>query len=388
MSVRNRPATTPVAAAEVGGSAPSGNLSQAEDAYFIASQWQLIWRKFRRHRLAWIGGSVIAILLVMAVFSEFWSPYDIYERHTDLVNLPPQRIRIWDQGSFHRPFVYGVTSERSTTTYFLEFSEDTSRRYPVRFFVRGAHYKVLGIIPSDLHFFGVDEPGVIHLLGTESIGRDMLSRILLATRISLSVGLVGITISFVLGCLLGGVSGYFGGAADMIIQRIIEFLQNIPQIPLWMALSAALPPVWPVVKVYFGITVILSIFGWTGLARVVRGKLLATREEDYVLAAKIAGSGERRILLRHLLPAFTSYLIVSITLAIPQMILGETALSFLGIGMRAPAVSWGVLLQQAQNIRSVTLYPWLIIPAALVVVTVLAFNFLGDGLRDAADPYK
>ena len=388
MSVRNRPATTPVAAAEVGGSAPSGNLSQAEDAYFIASQWQLIWRKFRRHRLAWIGGSVLAILLVMAVFSEFWSPYDIYERHTDLVNLPPQRIRIWDQGSFHRPFVYGVTSERSTTTYFLEFSEDTSHRYPVRFFVRGAHYKVLGIIPSDLHFFGVDEPGVIHLLGTESIGRDMLSRILLATRISLSVGLVGITISFVLGCLLGGVSGYFGGAADMIIQRIIEFLQNIPQIPLWMALSAALPPVWPVVKVYFGITVILSIFGWTGLARVVRGKLLATREEDYVLAAKIAGSGERRILLRHLLPAFTSYLIVSITLAIPQMILGETALSFLGIGMRAPAVSWGVLLQQAQNIRSVTLYPWLIIPAALVVVTVLAFNFLGDGLRDAADPYK
>ena len=204
MSVRNRPATTPVAAAEVGGSAPSGNLSQAEDAYFIASQWQLIWRKFRRHRLAWIGGSVLAILLVMAVFSEFWSPYDIYERHTDLVNLPPQRIRIFDQGSFHRPFVYGVTSERSTTTYFLEFSEDTSRRYPVRFFVRGAHYKVLGIIPSDLHFFGVDEPGVIHLLGTESIGRDMLSRILLATRISLSVGLVGITISFVLGCLLGG----------------------------------------------------------------------------------------------------------------------------------------------------------------------------------------
>ena len=388
MSVRNRPTTTPVAAAEVGGSAPSGNLSQAEDAYFIASQWQLIWRKFRRHRLAWIGGSVLAILLVMAVFSEFWSPYDIYERHTDLVNLPPQRIRIFDQGSFHRPFVYGVTSERSTTTYFLEFSEDTSRRYPVRFFVRGAHYKVLGIIPSDLHFFGVDEPGVIHLLGTESIGRDMLSRILLATRVSLSVGLVGITISFVLGCLLGGVSGYFGGAADMIIQRIIEFLQNIPQIPLWMALSAALPPVWPVVKVYFGITVILSIFGWTGLARVVRGKLLATREEDYVLAAKIAGSGERRILLRHLLPAFTSYLIVSITLAIPQMILGETALSFLGIGMRAPAVSWGVLLQQAQNIRSVTLYPWLIIPAALVVVTVLAFNFLGDGLRDAADPYK
>ena len=363
-------------------------MSQAEEAHFVASQWQLIWRKFRRHRLARLGAAVIATFVVLAVFAEFWSPYDIYERHTDLVHLPPQRVRLLHDGKLHRPFVYGVTSERSTTTFFLEFSEDRSQRYPVRFFVRGAEYKVLGLIPSDIHFFGVDEPGVIHLLGTESIGRDVLSRILYATRVSLSVGLVGIAISFILGCFLGGVSGYFGGAPDMIIQRIIEFLQNIPQIPLWMALSAALPPVWPIIQVYFGITIILSIFGWTGLARVVRGKLLATREEDYVLAAKIAGSGEPRILIRHLLPSFTSYLIVSITLAIPQMILGETALSFLGIGMRPPAVSWGVLLQQAQNIRSVTLYPWLIIPALLVVLTVLAFNFLGDGLRDAADPYK
>ena len=375
------------AAADRGGPAKD-RLSQAEEAHYVASQWQLIWRKFRRHRLARLGAAVIATFVVLAVFAEFWSPYDIYERHTDLVHLPPQRVRLLHDGKLHRPFVYGVTSERSTTTYFLEFSEDRSQRYPVRFFVRGAEYKVLGLIPSDIHFFGVDEPGVIHLLGTESIGRDVLSRILYATRVSLSVGLVGIAISFILGCFLGGVSGYFGGAPDMIIQRIIEFLQNIPQIPLWMALSAALPPVWPIIQVYFGITIILSIFGWTGLARVVRGKLLATREEDYVLAAKIAGSGEPRILVRHLLPSFTSYLIVSITLAIPQMILGETALSFLGIGMRPPAVSWGVLLQQAQNIRSVTLYPWLIIPALLVVLTVLAFNFLGDGLRDAADPYK
>ena len=369
--------------------APSDDrLSQAEEAYFVASQRQLIWRKFRRHRLARLGAAVIATFVVLAVFAEFWSPYDIYERHSDLVHLPPQRVRLLHEGKLHRPFVYAVTSERSTKTFFLEFSEDRSQRYPVRFFVRGSDYKLLGLIPSNIHFFGVDEPGVIHLLGTESIGRDVLSRILYATRVSLSVGLVGIAISFILGCFLGGVSGYFGGAADMIIQRLIEFLQNIPQIPLWMALSAALPPVWPIIRVYFGITIILSIFGWTGLARVVRGKLLATREEDYVLAAKIAGSGEPRILVRHLLPSFTSYLIVSITLAIPQMILGETALSFLGIGMRPPAVSWGVLLQQAQNIRSVTLYPWLIIPALLVVLTVLAFNFLGDGLRDAADPYK
>ena len=387
MSARSGPRESSVAAGDIG-AAPAERLSHAEEAHFVASQWQLIWRKFRRHRLARLGAAIIAILVVLAVFAEFWSPYDIFERHTELVHLPPQRVRFIHEGRLHRPFVYGVTSERSTITYFLEFSDDRSHRYPVRFFVRGADYKIFGLIPSNIHFFGVDEPGVIHLLGTESIGRDMLSRILSATRVSLSVGLVGITISFFLGCLLGGVSGYFGGAPDMIIQRIIEFLQNIPQIPLWMALSAALPPVWPIIQVYFGITIILSIFGWTGLARVVRGKLLATREEDYVLAAKIAGSGEPRILVRHLLPSFTSYLIVSITLAIPQMILGETALSFLGIGMRPPAVSWGVLLQQAQNIRSVTLYPWLIIPALLVVLTVLAFNFLGDGLRDAADPYK
>ena len=387
MSARSRPRESSVAAGDIG-AAPGERLSHAEEAHFVASQWQLIWRKFRRHRLARLGAAIIAILVVLAVFAEFWSPYDIFERHTELVHLPPQRVRFIHEGRLHRPFVYGVTSERSTITYFLEFSDDRSHRYPVRFFVRGADYKIFGLIPSNIHFFGVDEPGVIHLLGTESIGRDMLSRILSATRVSLSVGLVGITISFFLGCLLGGVSGYFGGAPDMIIQRIIEFLQNIPQIPLWMALSAALPPVWPIIQVYFGITIILSIFGWTGLARVVRGKLLATREEDYVLAAKIAGSGEPRILVRHLLPSFTSYLIVSITLAIPQMILGETALSFLGIGMRPPAVSWGVLLQQAQNIRSVTLYPWLIVPALLVVLTVLAFNFLGDGLRDAADPYK
>ena len=387
MSARSGPRESAVAAGDIG-AAPAERLSHAEEAHFVASQWQLIWRKFRRHRLARLGAAIIAILVVLAVFAEFWSPYDIFERHTELVHLPPQRVRFIHEGRLHRPFVYGVTSERSTITYFLEFSDDRSHRYPVRFFVRGADYKIFGLIPSNIHFFGVDEPGVIHLLGTESIGRDMLSRILSATRVSLSVGLVGITISFFLGCLLGGVSGYFGGAPDMIIQRIIEFLQNIPQIPLWMALSAALPPVWPIIQVYFGITIILSIFGWTGLARVVRGKLLATREEDYVLAAKIAGSGEPRILVRHLLPSFTSYLIVSITLAIPQMILGETALSFLGIGMRPPAVSWGVLLQQAQNIRSVTLYPWLIVPALLVVLTVLAFNFLGDGLRDAADPYK
>ena len=387
MSARSGPRESSVAAGDIG-AAPAERLSHAEEAHFVASQWQLIWRKFRRHRLARLGAAIIAILVVLAVFAEFWSPYDIFERHTELVHLPPQRVRFIHEGRLHRPFVYGVTSERSTITYFLEFSDDRSHLYPVRFFVRGADYKIFGLIPSNIHFFGVDEPGVIHLLGTESIGRDMLSRILSATRVSLSVGLVGITISFFLGCLLGGVSGYFGGAPDMIIQRIIEFLQNIPQIPLWMALSAALPPVWPIIQVYFGITIILSIFGWTGLARVVRGKLLATREEDYVLAAKIAGSGEPRILVRHLLPSFTSYLIVSITLAIPQMILGETALSFLGIGMRPPAVSWGVLLQQAQNIRSVTLYPWLIIPALLVVLTVLAFNFLGDGLRDAADPYK
>ena len=286
-----------------------------------------------------------------------------------------------------RPFVYEFRQELNEETFRWEYIADTTTRYPVRLFHRGDEYRFWRLFRTDLHFFGVDTPATIHLLGTDELGRDMLTRVLYASRISLSVGLGGVLISFLLGCLLGGVSGFYSGKVDTIIQRVIEFLRSIPTIPLWMGLAAALPAHWSAIKVYFGITLVLSIVGWTGLARVVRGKLLELREEDFVMAARIAGQGAGDIIRRHLLPSFMSYLIVNITLAIPGMILGETALSFLGLGLRPPVVSWGVLLKDAQNFRTVAIHPWLLIPGIFVIVTVLMFNFLGDGLRDAADPY-
>jgi len=268
------------------------------------------------------------------------------------------------------------------------YSEDKIKKYPIHFFAHGEKYKMWNLFPMDIHLFGVKDRGVIFLLGTDRMGRDMFSRILYGARISLSIGLVGVFLSLVIGLALGGISGYLGGVTDTILQRVIEVLRSFPTIPLWMALSAAVPPQWPPLRVYFGITVILSFIGWTGLARVVRGKLLALREEDYAMAAKIAGCKDMRIIGRHLLPGFLSYIIVSMTLSIPGMILGETSLSFLGLGLRPPITSWGVLLKEAQNVRTVALHPWLMIPVIFVIITVLAFNFLGDGLRDAADPYK
>ncbi len=274
------------------------------------------------------------------------------------------------------PFVYAVRGEVDMESLRRRYAEDTSRRYPLSLLVRGEPYRLWGLIETDRHLFGVEAPGVVYLFGTDD------------GRISLSIGLLGVAFSFVLGLLFGGLSGYYGGAVDLVIQRVVEFLISIPQIPLWMALSAALPANWPPLRVYFGITLILSIIGWTGLARVMRGKLLELREADFVMAARVAGALDGAIIRRHLLPSFMSYLIVSLTLAVPGMILGENALSFLGLGLRPPVVSWGVLLQKAQNLRTVALHPWLLIPAGFVVVTVLAFNFLGDGLRDAADPYR
>jgi len=284
--------------------------------------------------------------------------------------------------------VYGLEVTRDPESRRRIYVSDKATIYPIKLFVRGDEYKLVGLIKTNIHLIGVDEPGNLFLMGTDKLGRDMYSRILHSCRVSLSVGLVGVAISFVLGCLLGGISGYYGGAADMLIQRVIEFLNSLPTIPLWMALAAAIPITWKEVTSYFMITVILSIMGWTGLARIVRGKLLQLRVEDYILAAKISGAGEIKIILRHLLPGFMSYLIVHITLAVPSMILGETALSFIGVGLKPPVLSWGVLLQQAQNIRSVALTPWLLLPGAVVAITVICFNFLGDGLRDSADPYK
>ena len=366
---------------------PSGP-DQLQEQYFIASQWQLVWRKFRRHHLAVLGMSVLAVLYLVAVFAEFFAPYDKLLRNTDLRFAPPQRIRVFHEGRLTAPFVYGYTTERNLETFREEFTVDQSQRYRIGLFVRGGEYRLWGLFKSDLHFFGTrDEGGYVYLLGTERLGRDVLSRIVIASRISLSVGLVGVFIAFILGCLLGGLSGYLGGWVDNVIQRVVEILISVPTIPLWLALSAALPATWSIVAVYFGITVILSLIGWTGLARVVRGKLLELREADFVLAARIAGKRELPIIRQHLLPSFASYLVVDISLRIPGMILGETALSFLGFGIRPPAVSLGSLLIDSQNVATLTTHPWMLMPALLVIVIVLCFNFVGDGLRDSADPY-
>ncbi len=360
------------------------------EKYYTASQWELMARKFRRNKLAIAGGLVIVALYVVALLCEVLAPYDSQSRQVGYSYAPPQAVHFFDSGHglYFRPFVHGLKGDRHPVTHRKIYVDDREKAYPIRFFVRGEPYKLWGLIPMDLHVIGVEQPGTLFLLGTDELGRDLLSRDIYATRISMSVGLVGVAMSFTLGCILGGISGYYGGTVDLVIQRVIEFLLSIPTIPLWMGLAAALPHGWPPVKVYFAITIILSLISWCYLARVVRGKLLELREEDFVMAAAIAGAGKPDIIFRHLLPSFISYLIVNLTLAIPQMILGETALSFLGLGIQAPAVSWGVLLKDAQNIETVALYPWLILPVFGVILAVLSFNFLGDGLRDAADPYR
>ena len=354
---------------------------------FVASQYQLMWQRFRRHRLAIAGGVVLGVMYLIGAFCEVVAPYDIRTRFSELPLAPPQRIHFFHDGRLHlRPFVYDFTLVEDPVTWRKSYGEDRSERRPIYLFETGDEYRFWGLFPARLHLFSVRE-GTLLLLGTDEIGRDVFSRLVCGARVSLSVGLLGVLLSFVLGLGIGGVSGYFGGAVDNLIQRGIEFLRSIPVLPLWMALAAALPPQWPALRVYFGITIILSLVGWTGLARVVRSKLLSLREEDFVTAARVAGSSAPRIIAGHLLPSFLSYVIVALTLAVPEMILAETALSFLGLGLRPPVVSWGVLLGEAQNIHTVALAPWLMLPGVFIIITVLAFNLLGDGLRDAADPY-
>jgi peptide/nickel transport system permease protein len=361
---------------------------QEEERLFAASQWQLIWWKFRKHRLAMIGGPVIIFLYLMAVFCEFLSPYTPLTRFTGYLDAPPQRIRFYDPatGFRFRPFVYGLQPDRDPATLRRIYVPDETHIIDLYFFVRGVPYKFWGLFKTDLHLVGT-EGDPVFFMGTDSLARDLFSRVVYGSRISLSIGLVGIFLTFVIGLLLGGISGYFGGLVDSAVQRIIDLLRSIPTLPLWMSLAAALPRDWPPTRTYFGIVVVLSLVGWTSLARVVRGKFLSLRGEDFVMAARLSGSGEMRIITRHLLPSFMSYVIVSVTLAIPTMILSETALSFIGLGLQPPVVSWGVLLQDAQHLRALALHPWLLIPCFFVIVTVLMFNFLGDGLRDAADPY-
>ena len=364
--------------------------SQFDESYYLASQWQLVWRKFRRHRLAMFSLVIIAFLYSFALFAEFYSINDHQQRHVKYAKAPPHSLHFVDEaGNFHIvPFIYELKQELDMDTLQRNYTEIKSKRYPLKFFVQGEPYRLLGLIDTNIHLVGVDEPAVYFPFGTDELGRDLFSRTMHAARISLSIGFLGVVISFCLGCLIGGISGYFGGTVDLVIQRVIEFIISIPQIPLWMALAAALPPQWSSIQVYFGITIVLATVGWTTLARAVRGKLLELREADFVMAARISNMGDFDIIVKHLLPSFASFLIVVLSLSVPGMILAETALSFLEIGIRPPAVSWGVLLQDAQNIRSLSQSPWLLIPGLFVIVTVLAFNFLGDGLRDAADPYK
>ncbi len=347
--------------------------------------------RFRRHRLAMVAGGVLVFLYLLAIFCEFISPYAPEQRNVRAINAPPMDIRFFDaEGRFHlRPFVYGLDLNINPDTWMREYQEDTSVRYELRFFSPGVPYQMWGILDADRHLVGVDQDGdaYFHWLGTDSLGRDMFSRILYGARVSLSIGIVGVGLTLFLGVLLGGFAGYLGGIVDNSVQRITEVLQSIPTLPLWMALSAALPAAWSPITTYFGVTIILSLFGWTTLARQVRGRFLSMREEDVVVAARQLGANDTRVVVRHMLPSFTSHIITTATLAVPAMILGETALSFLGIGLRAPVVSWGVLLQQAQNYQVIVMTPWLLMPGAFIVVTVIAFNLLGDGLRDAADPY-
>jgi len=361
---------------------------EVEEAYYLAPPLVLTWRKFRKHNLAVISAFVLLILYLLVLFAEFISPHSPHERYVEYAQAPPQRLRFIDsEGKFHlQPFVYG-TEQQMDDKFMRTYPPITDQIYPVRLFVRGAPYKMWNFLRTDVHLFGADPEAPLFLLGTDGDGRDLLSRLIFGTRLSLSIGLLGVALSFLLGIIIGGISGYFGGLTDTIVQRFIEILRAFPSLPLWMALSAALPANWSVVRVYFFITLILSILGWTGMARVVRGKFLAVREEAFVKAARLSGANTAWIIRRHLVPSFMSHIIAVATLSVPGMIIGETTLSFLGVGLRSPAISWGVLLQDAQQVQVIIRLPWMLLPAVMVVVAVLAFNFVGDGLRDAADPY-
>ena len=380
---------------------PASGPIESQDSksnIYVASQGTLIWRKFRKHKLAMLGGMVTIFIYLVALFAEFLAPFSPQAFAANYTYAPPQPIGLFVQTEAGReflPHVKGYTVEVDQVALRRTFVVDESQIIPVSFFAKGTPYRLWGLIPMDRHLiapteFDGDPTRIVtpmYLMGADRLGRDVLSRMIYGTRISMSIGLVGVAVSFLLGIALGGLSGYYGGTWDNIIQRIIEFLRSIPEIPLWMGLAAALPSTWSPLRVYFGITIILSLIGWTGLARVVRGRFLSLRTEDFVMAARLDGNSEWRTIWVHMVPSFFSHIIASLTLSIPGMILAETALSFLGLGLRPPVVSWGVLLQEAQNIRSVATAPWLLWPGLAVVTAVLALNFLGDGLRDAADPY-
>ncbi len=376
--------------------APSKDIAEdelvtttSEERISVATQWQLMWWRFRKHTLAMIAAAFIIIFYLVVIAADFLSYADPSASEAQRGLLSPQPIHWFAEGRFS-PYVYAMTGKRDPVTFKRVYAPDLTQKVPVRFFAPGFEYKFLGLLPSNVHLLGGEgakAEDTLFLLGTDVQGRELWSRLMYGTQTSLSIGLVSVALSLVLGVLLGGLSGFYGGLADTIIQRVIEIVRSIPTIPLWMGLAAALPKDWDVVRVYFAITIIISLVGWTDLARVVRGRFLSLREEDFVMAAELAGCGRMRIIFRHMVPSFLSHIIAATTLALPAMIISETSLSFLGLGLRPPAISGGVLLQQAQNVQSIAITPWLLIPVAPVVVSILAFNFVGDGLRDAAYPY-
>ncbi len=367
-----------------------GAAAAADQRIFVASQWQLMWWRFRKHKVAVASAFVVVGFYLAVLGADFLAYSDPNASEAQRSLMPPQRVYWFDSGRF-APYVHVVKGARDPQTFKRVYRADPSEKIPIRFFAEGFEYRFLGLIPTTRHLIGVDggrdAAKTIFLLGTDVQGRDLWSRLMYGTRISLTIGLVGVTMSLILGVVLGGFSGFYGGSADTLIQRVIEILRSIPTIPLWMGLAAALPREWSILQVYFAITIIISLLAWTELARVVRGRFLALREEDFVVSARLVGCSQMRTIFVHMVPSFMSHIIAATTLALPAMIVSETSLSFLGLGLRPPAISWGVLLQQAQNVQTVAISPWLMLPAVPVIIAVMAFNFLGDGLRDAADPY-
>jgi peptide/nickel transport system permease protein len=360
------------------------------ESIYVAPNWKLVWWRFRKHRLAVASTFIVILIAIVAIIPGFFSTQDPHASVSTELFIPPQRLHFFDDGRLQL-FVYAVEGVRNPETLRMEWQTDDERKVYLQLFTQGYTYEILGLFSTNRHFIGLEEPesdDYFHLLGTDRLGRDQWSRLMYGGQTSLSIGLISVFISTVLGIMLGGLSGYYGGTIDMVVQRLIELLQSLPAIPIWLALSAAMPRSWTVQQTYLAITVILALIGWTTLAREIRSRFLSLRDEDFVVAAKLSGSKEARVVFRHMMPTMYSHIIAAVTLAIPVMIISETFLSFLGLGMRPPAISWGVLLKEAQNLQSIALAPWLLLPGLAVIITVLTMNIMGDGLRDAADPYS